>query len=216
MVTSWPARVARLWTNPGTAERHAAGDAAYFEGLYEAIDPWGFAELGYEAEKYRRTLDLCGPGPFRSALEMGCSEGVFTEMLAPRCRSLRAVDISPTAVGRARRRLERFPWVRVDIATLPAWNPDGQFDLIVASDVLYYLSPRNLAAALSLIGRSLAPGGRFVALHYALPFGRGRTGATVHDELAAGLSIPRIHTELREFGVGRPYRIDVWQRPDRE
>ena len=42
-------------------------------------------------------------GGDRATLEIGCSIGVFTAMLAPRCDSLLAVDFSPTALERARR-----------------------------------------------------------------------------------------------------------------
>lgn len=59
-------------------------------------------------------------------------------MLADRCGELLAVDVSERAVAAARERLEGLDHVRVKRRTLPEEMPGGQFDLIVASEVLYY------------------------------------------------------------------------------
>src|SRR5581483_9872934 len=100
------------------SDRQRAGlarDAAFFESLYgEAEDPWRYRDRESEQEKYRRTLAACGEGPFEAALELACGTGLFTEMLAPRCKSLLAVDISAIAVGRARERVAGFPQVRCE------------------------------------------------------------------------------------------------------
>ena len=78
----------------------------YFEDLYEGSpDPWGFETSTYERSKYERTLGVLGNRRFRRALEVGASIGVFTEMLAPRCDELLAVDASERAVAAARERL---------------------------------------------------------------------------------------------------------------
>ena len=94
-------------------------------------------------------------------LELGCSIGVFTEMLAPRCDSLLAVDFSRTAVAEARRRLSAERVGRASSgATLPEQMPEGPFDTIVCSELLYYWSAatgaRGAAAGWRL---SLADGG---------------------------------------------------------
>jgi hypothetical protein len=51
----------------------------------------------YEKAKYEATLEACGSGPFVSALELGGSIGVFTELLAPRCKKLTTIDVARTA-----------------------------------------------------------------------------------------------------------------------
>jgi predicted TPR repeat methyltransferase len=84
--------------------------AFVFVNFLEAHFP--FDQLPEERRKFAATLDRCGPGPFDRALELGCSVGTFTELLAPRCRSLLAVDVSQRAVDRTRARLSSATWVR--------------------------------------------------------------------------------------------------------
>lgn len=57
-------------------------------------------------------------------------------------------------------------------------------------------------------------GGRFVATHYALPMSAGTTGDTVHDVLAGIVTLSHVHSETRDIGAGRRYRIDVWEKAD--
>src|SRR4051794_21295996 len=121
-------------------------------------DPFGFDSNPYEAAKFDDLLGVIGAGPFEHALEVGCSIGSFTERLAPRCGELLATDISQVAVERAQERLARHPNVRVERRTIPGEMPDGRFDLIVCSDVLYYLPTSRLRRTLAL--RALRPAGR--------------------------------------------------------
>ena len=153
------------------------------------------------------TLDLCGHGPFDRALEIGCAEGLFTSLLAPRSRTLLAVDISTRAVRRARARLAHCPNVVVLASALPARYPAGPFDLIVASDVLYYWTTADLRSAAGRIADSLAPGGRFVAIHYGLPVVGVSSGEVAHDVLRSCLPLANVHSERRDIGSGRPYRM---------
>lgn len=139
----------------------------YFERLYAASDdPWRFATSDYEREKYDRTLAALGGRGFGRALEAGCSIGVFTARLAPRCGELLAIDASERAVALARERLSGTPNVRVERRTLPEEAPEGPFDLIVVSEVLYYFDRPTMLAALYALESALSPGGSLLAVHW--------------------------------------------------
>jgi cyclopropane fatty-acyl-phospholipid synthase-like methyltransferase len=139
----------------------------YFERLYaDSRDPWNFETSEYEREKYARTLAALGRRRFRRALEAGASIGVFTSMLAERCDELLAVDVSEKAVAEARERLKDLGNVRVERLTLPEQMPDGPFDLIVASEVLYYFTREEMLATLGRFEEELAPGGVILAVHW--------------------------------------------------
>ena len=141
-----------------------AYDVEYFEALYGgSVDPFGFDRNPDEVLKFDRTLELCGAGPFKRALEIGCSEGALTWLLAPRCANLLAVDIADVAVERARQRLSGLAHVQCETQGLPAEFPDGPFDLIVASDVLYYWPIDDVVSTLPRIEDALTPGGAFLA-----------------------------------------------------
>jgi predicted TPR repeat methyltransferase len=180
----------------------------YFEGLYaESDDPWNFEASEYEQSKYARTLTVIGERTFRRVLEAGASIGVFTEMLSDRCDELLAVDVSERAVAAARRRLSGRKHVRVERRTLPEEMPDGPFDLIVASEVLYYFPREEMLTVLRGFERELARGGVLLAIHW-----RRKTetyplqGDEVHDLLVE-------HTRLlnTETIIEPDYRLDLFE-----
>jgi SAM-dependent methyltransferase len=142
-------------------------DREYFEDLYEqSPDPWDFETSPYERKKYERTLGVLQGRRYRRALEVGCSIGVFTTMLVPLCDEVRAVDVSEKAVAAARNRLAGFPHARVERRRLPEQTPEGPFDLIVVSEVLYYWPEEVMLAALRRFEEVLAPGGVLLAVHW--------------------------------------------------
>lgn len=146
-------------------------DPAGFEAMYRLdIDPWRYATSPFERFKRGVLLAACGFGPFGRALELACGAGVTSRALAPRCLRLLALDSSATAIDAARRRGGTTPGVRYLRATLPEGMPRGPFDLIVASEILYYLPPAALDGLLRRMERALAPGGRLVTLHHLVDF----------------------------------------------
>jgi len=183
-------------------------DRDYFENLYaRSTDPWGFETSEYERRKYKRTLESLGDRRFRRAFEAGSSIGVFTVMLAPRCDELLAVDTSQKAVEIAGERLAEHPRVRVERRTLPEEMPAGPFDLIVASEVLYYWPQEVVLEALRRFEGILAPEGVLVAVHWRK---ETRTyplqGDEVHELLVRHTRLANVRT------IKEPeYRLDVFE-----
>ncbi len=144
--------------------------ATDFERRYRADpDPWRYQTSAYEQAKYAATLEACGPGPFAHALELGGSIGDFSARLAPRCRSLDTIDFSPTAVRRASVALASYRQARATLGEIPQAMPDGEFDLVVASEILYYLNGPALANTLGLLEARIVPRGRLVCVHWREP-----------------------------------------------
>jgi trans-aconitate methyltransferase len=182
---------------------------ADFEALYRADpDPWGYITSSYERDKYAATLAACGPGPFRRALELGSSIGVLSTLLAPRCEALTTVDAAPTAVVSARRRLADVTHVTAVLGTIPEAIPRERYDLILASEILYYLAVHDLAATLEVLDGLLAPGGRLVAVHWR-PAGpdRPHSAAGVHDALRQQAWLRGIASSATD-----DYLLDVLER----
>ncbi len=119
--------------------------SGYFRDLYAAdADPWGFQSRWYEERKRAITLAALPSPRYGRALELGCSIGVLTAQLAPRCDALLATDFDPTALGQARARLADASNVEFAHSALPDEWPDGQFDLILMSEVGYFLTEEAL------------------------------------------------------------------------
>ncbi|HET7399525.1 MAG TPA: bifunctional PIG-L family deacetylase/class I SAM-dependent methyltransferase [Intrasporangium sp.] len=160
-----------------------------FELLHrDAEDPWGVATRWYERRKRQVTLAAL-PGPrYRRALEVGCSVGALAAELAQRCDEVLAIDGSATAVERANATLASLATARAMRMTVPAQWPEGTFDLIVLSEVGYFLSPRQLHALMGRVAGSLEPGGALVLCHWLHPItGWPLDGQRVHDRARAAL-----------------------------
>lgn len=180
----------------------------YFDELYaESEDPWNFATSEYERRKYQRTLEALEGRRFNRALEVGASIGVFTRMLAPYCDELLAVDTSERAVEISRNRLADQKHVQVGQRTLPEEMPHGPFDLIVASEVLYYLPRDTMLQTLRVFERELSPGGTLLAVHWRK---ETRTyplqGDEVHDLLTEHSRLLNTKTILEP-----EYRLDLFE-----
>lgn len=191
-------------------------DRRYWDARFAQGDPWGIDHRPEERLKYERTLALCGKGPFDRALEIGCAMGAFTEVLAPRCESLLAVDISDVAVRRARERVAASPRVRCEAKALPAEYPPGRFDLVVASDVLLYWRIVDVQTVLRAIEDSLRPGGVFVAVNYVPPIGAILDGTAVHECLRQATRLSVELSEVREFAPNRPWELGRFVKPQQE
>ena len=180
----------------------------YFENLYaESHDPWNFETSSYERRKYERTLESLEGQRFRRAFEAGSSIGVFTAMLAPYCDELLAVDASERAVAIARERLAGEEHVRVERRTLPEETPEGPFDLVVASEVLYYWPREVVLEALRRFENILAPGGLLLAVHWRK---ETRTyplqGDEVHELLVGHTRLANTKTVIEP-----EYRLDLFE-----
>lgn len=183
-----------------------------FEAMFRKdADPWNYAASPFEAWKRDRLLKACGDRLYGRGLELACANGETTKRLARRCLNLLAVDSSATVLAEARRRTKNLDNVDLRQATLPAQTPSGVFDLIVASEILYYLSLPDMRILLGQLQRSLAPGGRLVVLHHILPFADANqipalAQRRARETLSLDLSLVHARRERRfeVFAVEKP------------
>jgi SAM-dependent methyltransferase len=199
------------------ARRRRSGTRDALERVYATeYDPYHSIDNAYEATKYADVLRVVEGHRSSRGLEVGCAVGQFTEQLAGVCDELVAIDISAQAVERTRERVAALPNVRVLRGTAPDELPSGPFDLVVCSDVLYYLPARRLRRALDQLASLLAPGGALVSLHWLGDFGGPTSGDQVHDQQAERWrSLQHVSSDLRA-GVGPDgagYRLDRYDRP---
>ena len=188
-------------------QRRSSIPPSYFEDMFAADpDPWRFETSAYETAKYDATVAVLGSRKYRSALEVGCAIGVLTERLCEHVLDLLAIDVSETALARAGERCRRARFAR---RAFPAEAPTGEFDLIVLSEVLYYLDDADLVAAGRWIEKALARGGDLLLVHWTGDTDYPQSG----DEAAAKLDIA-IHAPIAKLRSDRHerYRLDLWRR----
>ena len=181
----------------------------YFDRIYDKdIDPWQFETSDYEREKYRATLDSLPRPHYRRALEIGCSIGVFTQALAARCDAVLAVDLAARALERARERCVGQPHAEFRLMRIPETLPDGEFDLILVSEVGYYWSAGDLDRVLEFAAERLPSGGTLELVHWIISkHDYPQTGDEVHER-AITCTAFRLLRDERPV----PYRLTVLER----
>jgi SAM-dependent methyltransferase len=156
-------------------EAAIAGIAALFDravarapeasvAAYSLGDPAILAAATDEILDWLSAQDLIGPE--RDILDLGCGIGRVAAALAPRCRSVLGLDVSPGMVAEARARHGALANLRFEATPgtgLPTLPVHG-FDLVLAVDSMPYLvqaggglAERHMADA----ARILRPGGAF-------------------------------------------------------
>lgn len=193
--------------------------ALRWDHVFAKNDPWNYGS-DYEQRKYEQTLDLLPDAPIERALELACAEGMFTPALSSRVETLIAADISTTALARARERCRGIANIMFQQLDLIAEEiPAGQ-NLIVCSEVLYFLDKADdLSLIATKLRDALVPGGRLLMAHAFLlkddmsatgfDWEQDYGGKVIHATFAAtpGLVLERsIVTEL--------YRVDCFKRSD--
>ncbi len=175
-----------------TYVRAAAADPSLDDLHAGSDDPWGVDVRWYEERKRALLLAALPRRRFRHGLEVGGSTGALAAALADRCDDLVVLDASPHAAAAARERSAGRPDVRVEVARVPHEWPDppaGGFDLVVVSEVGYFLSPRDLDGLVERLRGDLAADGVLVLSHWRHPIeGWPLDGADVHETVVgAGL-----------------------------
>lgn len=187
----------------------------YFEKVYEANDdPWNFQTSEYESKKYAATLAALPKPKYQNALEIGCSIGVLTKLLAKKSENLLATDVSQNALEQAKERCKNFYNITFKLHQFPEELPNQKFDLIVISEVAYYLSQEDWKLAIKNLAEILDSGGQTILVHW-LP--------EVHDYPQTGDEVHEIFKELMQNKMQNifnkreeNYRIDVWEKDEVE
>ncbi|WP_099867229.1 class I SAM-dependent methyltransferase [Pararhizobium haloflavum] len=152
-----------------------------FEDLFRSNpDPWEYESSPFEAHKRKILLNHIGLRCRGRVLELACANGVTTQALLRCALRLTALDSSTTAIAQARARLTDADRLRLIHGELPYGMPKQQFDLIVVSEIVYYLHRSAYTFLARELLKRLALGGRVVVLHHHVNF----TDATVRPEQA--------------------------------
>ena len=186
---------------------------AYFDDLYaKQTDPWNFRNSDYEREKYKHAMRALGPDRYESGLELGCSIGIQTKLLAQQCEDLIAVDISKAAVYEASKNCADCTNVQFMVGNVIDEFPKGKFDLITCCEMGYYLAIEDLKILFQNIKEALKPGGKLLMVHWT-PFvpDYPLSGDMVHNVFenytnSSGCFDALVHERAEK------YRLQVWQK----
>lgn len=182
---------------------------AHLAALYEhSGDPWNTHASPYERQKFAETMASLPRPRYRLCLEVGCGAGALSKLLAQRCDTLVAMDCTAGALATASARAAGPNVVFIGGAAPGAW-PTQPPDLVVLSEVLYFMTDEDSAGLALRLANDCAPDCDVVLVNWL-----GDTGGAIGGAAAAARLIDKTtdtHYRLasRTYDM---YRIDVLRR----
>lgn len=175
----------------------------HLDALYRGTDdPWDFRNSAHERDRIDAVLAALPRTRFRNAIELGCGNGELARRIAPRCDGYTGLDAAERALATARRTVPDGRFLR---AFLPCTLPDGDYDLILLSEILYFLDPVGVS---DLAGQIEArwPGACLVLVNY-----RGPSGNLLECEAALALFLASLDggRPLSTATLDPAFRIDL-------
>ena len=182
-----------------------------FEQTFSAEDPWRYAEMPYERHKAQALMAAVTQSP-GVVIELGCAQGHLTAGLATAFPDalVVGVDLSPAALESARQRtrlLGNCQFLLADATGLGrTWGQRPKADLLVISEVLYYLGgARRVAEAMAGVAPALTKEARIVLLHPS------SDASSLHAAAVTGLGVRNV-VHLRYDHPQRPFTITTAER----
>jgi SAM-dependent methyltransferase len=148
----------------------------------------------------------------RTVLDAGCGTGRVARELARRGLAVMGVDLDPEMLGTARRKAPQLEWRLADLETVDLGRT---FEAVVlAGNVMIFLTPGTEAAVVANLARHVAPGGWLVAGFQVEP---DRLPLEDYDRYAAaaGLALAERWAtwDRGPWQPGGDYAVSVHRRP---
>jgi ubiquinone/menaquinone biosynthesis C-methylase UbiE len=185
---------------------NASIQAEFFEELHRgAEEPFSYSTRAVERLRHEWIVGQVARVASGVVLDLGCSRGQLTAMLAELPIALVAVDVAPCALIAASERVPQHGarFAAGNALALPVAS--GQVDVVVAADGIYSwnLEALDRDRCLSEIHRVLAPSGRVLFTEHTRPF---RFSEFIQQIARNGFEI-----EWVEYLYDRPwYQVESW------
>lgn len=187
-----------------------------FERMYlEHGDVWNYHSSEYERRKYNLTLAeaLKCRSASESALEVGCSVGVFTRMLSEVFDRVVAIDFSKEALRAAVRYNQHVSNIEFAHLSIPEATLNRRFDVIFCAEILYYVEEKQADAVGQFLQTHLSLDGIviYVTGVSAGPADPGPFYSNFWENALGGWFDPVFAEDVKD--PQRPYRIVVFMAP---
>lgn len=163
-------------------------------------DPFGAKDSKYEISKQNRLLELIARQEYRLSLDVGCGNGLLSRRIAAHCEHIIGIDFSSRAVQLAQQNCTGVPNMTLDVADIRNYESSQRFDLIICSEVLYYLQGQALAAVVEKLHRISTPGARLALV--------GRADAKIVPQSLQQWFELVDHVDDRDWY--RPYAVSIY------
>lgn len=204
--------ISEFYFFPSKNEIHSL-NKEYFDALYaHNSDPWNFRNSEYESLKYSKIDSFIEDKIYDDGLELGCSIGIHTALLASHCKRLLAIDISEEAIETAERNNKNLSNVEFQMADVVKEFPIGPFEFITMCEIGYYFIKEELVSTFQNISDNLTKNGDFLMVHWT---------SFVREYPLSGRQVHQLFKEFNEehklFSVvasytHEKYELILWQK----
>ena len=152
----------------------------------------------------RIVADLIEPDDI--VLECACGTGLLSKVIAGKCKQLIATDFAPKMLKRAEKNCEAYRNVVFRQANILSLDfPDGNFDKVVAGNVIHLLD--EPLKALNELDRVCRPGGKLIIPTYMNKDRKGKTSGFASAVGKVGADFKRQFTveSYRQFFLEAGY-----------
>ena len=175
--------------------------------LADSDDPWDSTSW-YERRKHALTLAVRSRERYGEVVEIGCSTGALTALLAGHADHVTALDGSAAALGVARSRgLSNVSWTYGEVPGDLSCLADHSTDLVVLSEIAYFLTGAEFLGLLRQARRLIRPRGEIVLVDWLagsaeLPL----DGGLAHEQAATAYGDLDHRLSYRDDSI----RLDAW------
>ena len=151
-------------------------------------------------------------GPDRSILDAGCGTGRVAIELARRGHRVWGVDSDPRMLTTALAKAPELSWLQADLADLPEGLPAAFDVVLLAGNVMIFLTPGTEGQVVEALAGRLQPGGLLVAGFSLRP---DHLTLEQYDRLTESAGLRLVHrwsTWDREPYAGGDYAVSVHAR----
>jgi len=158
LVARWPARSLSLPRDDVCVTDEVLADqTGYYRRRASEYDVTAYGDVA--AARARIARLVAEMQPTGRVLEIACGTGLWTEALAGRVDTVRAIDAAPEVVAIARDRVTSGN-VTFEVADVFSWASEDRFDVIFFSAWLSHVPMGRFEEFWQLLRRLLADGGR--------------------------------------------------------
>jgi len=174
----------------------------HLQNLYSGTDdPWGFKTSEYEQQKFAETRAALSREHYQSAFEMGCGNGQLAGHLADVCAQYTGMDAVAKALDAARQAVPSATFLH---GYYPCPLPADDFDLLIFSEILYFLDEDGLQALADDVSGNWL-NAEVICVSYLGPSGNQLQGGEAVGRFVAALN--ETHT-FQTISRAPKYRID--------
>lgn len=131
-----------------------------FDKWFEKENPWGKRNTCNDKIYKLKVSKYLDYHHYKKVLDLGCGEGDFTQLIAEKVESVKAVDISTTAINRAKSKFakENIEYICSGVLEF-VQQEKNRYDLIFCLEMLYYLKPNEQEKLLYYLSKILENNG---------------------------------------------------------